>query len=85
MPDGDGIDLIKNIKKQSSTPIIMLTALGEPTDRIDIVYGHHNVNELEPFERYRISYYSRVPEGEDAEGYGISCRCIVDTYSCFQV
>ena len=44
--------------------------IAEPTDRIDIVYGHHNVNELEPFERYRISYYSRVPEGEDAEGYG---------------
>jgi two-component system phosphate regulon response regulator OmpR len=35
MPSGDGINLIQNIKKTSNTPIIMLTAMGENTDKID--------------------------------------------------
>ena len=35
MPTGDGINLIQDIKKTSNTPIIMLTAMGENTDKID--------------------------------------------------
>ena len=42
----------------------------EPTDRIDIIYGDYDKTQLEPFERYKISYYSRIPEGEDAESFG---------------
>jgi two-component system phosphate regulon response regulator OmpR len=34
MPEMDGFDLCKNIRKGSSVPIIMLTARGEVTDRI---------------------------------------------------
>ena len=35
MPSGDGIELIEFIKKLSSTPIIMLTAMGGDNDKID--------------------------------------------------
>jgi len=35
MPSGDGIDLINTIKKKSSTPVIMLTAMGESMNRIE--------------------------------------------------
>ena len=35
MPSGDGINLIKDIKKASKTPVIMLTAMGENNDKID--------------------------------------------------
>ena len=35
MPTGDGINLIKDIKKASKTPIIMLTAMSENNDKID--------------------------------------------------
>ena len=35
MPSGDGIDLIEIIKKKISTPVIMLTAMGEFPHRIE--------------------------------------------------
>ena len=35
MPNGDGINLIQDIKKISKTPVIMLTAMGENNDKID--------------------------------------------------
>ena len=35
MPGGDGIDLIQIIKKKFSTPVIMLTAMGESPYRIE--------------------------------------------------
>ena len=35
MPSGDGIDLIKLIKEKKNTPIIMLTAMGEPENKIE--------------------------------------------------
>jgi DNA-binding response OmpR family regulator len=34
LPDGDGIDLCRQIRRDSRTPIIMLTAMAEETDRI---------------------------------------------------
>ena len=40
MPSGDGINLIEKIKKNKSTPIIMLTAMGEIDNRIKgLKYG----------------------------------------------
>ena len=40
MPSGDGIDLIKIIKKNKNIPVIMLTALGESENRIQgLQYG----------------------------------------------
>ena len=35
MPSGDGINLIEIIKKYSSSPVIMLTAMGEDQSKID--------------------------------------------------
>tara|TARA_B100000959_G_scaffold249718_1_gene277664 strand:- start:357 stop:1040 length:684 start_codon:yes stop_codon:yes gene_type:complete len=35
MPSGDGIDLIRNIKGMSITPVIMLTAMGEDIRKIE--------------------------------------------------
>ena len=35
MPSGDGIDLIKFVKKNSNTPIVMLTAMGEDQNKIE--------------------------------------------------
>ena len=35
MPTGDGINLIRHIKKASNTPIIMLTAMSENNDKIE--------------------------------------------------
>ena len=35
MPSGDGINLIKHIKKASTTPVIMLTAMGEDNQKIE--------------------------------------------------
>jgi len=34
LPDGDGLSLCGQIRKQSSMPIIMLTARGDPMDRV---------------------------------------------------
>ncbi len=40
MPSGDGIDLIKIIKKNKNIPVIMLTAMGESENRIQgLQYG----------------------------------------------
>ena len=40
MPSGDGIDLIKIIKKNNNTPVIMLTAMSESENRIQgLRYG----------------------------------------------
>ena len=34
LPDGDGIEVLKEIRRSFSVPVIMLTARGEDTDRI---------------------------------------------------
>jgi DNA-binding response OmpR family regulator len=34
LPDGDGLDLCRKVRAHSEIPIIMLTAKGDPTDRI---------------------------------------------------
>ena len=35
MPSGDGINLINIIKEKSNTPVILLTAMGEPENKIE--------------------------------------------------
>ena len=35
MPSGDGIDLIKFIKENSNSPVIMLTALDQDKNKIE--------------------------------------------------
>ena len=35
MPTGDGVNLIKVIKKRKPTPVIMLTAMGETSNKIE--------------------------------------------------
>ena len=35
MPSGDGINLVNTIKEKSNTPIILLTAMGEPENKIE--------------------------------------------------
>ena len=35
MPSGDGINLVNIIKEKSNTPIILLTAMGEPENKIE--------------------------------------------------
>ena len=40
MPTGDGIDLIDKIKEKKNTPVIILTAMGESTNKIEgLKYG----------------------------------------------
>lgn len=34
LPDGDGFDVLRRVRAESSIPVVMLTARGEPTDRI---------------------------------------------------
>jgi len=51
LPDGDGIDLCVRIRQEgSSTPIMMLTALGELTDRVAGLDAGADDYILKPFE-----------------------------------
>ena len=50
MPGGDGIDLIQTIKKKSSTPVILLTAMGESFDRIEGLKKQADDYIAKPFE-----------------------------------
>ncbi len=34
LPDGDGLDVAKRVRASSDVPIVMLTARGDPTDRV---------------------------------------------------
>jgi DNA-binding response OmpR family regulator len=46
LPDADGIEICKNLKKNdkySSIPIIMLTAKGEETDILDYLWGDEKI------------------------------------------
>ena len=50
MPTGDGLDLIKIIKKINSTPVIMLTAMGESANKIEGVKFGADDYLAKPFE-----------------------------------
>ena len=71
MPSGDGIDLIEIIKKNSNTPIIMLTAMGESENRIQgLKYGADDylLKPFEPEELYlRIRKLLRLYDSETSK------------------
>jgi len=71
MPSGDGIDLIKIIKKNNNTPVIMLTAMGESGSRIQgLKYGADDYlsKPFEPEELYlRIQKLLFLYEGESSQ------------------
>ena len=50
MPGGDGIDLIQTIKKKSSTPVILLTAMGESFNKIEGLKKKADDYVAKPFE-----------------------------------
>jgi two-component system phosphate regulon response regulator OmpR len=50
MPGGDGIDLIQFIKKKSSVPVIMLTAMGESSNKIEGLKKQADDYVAKPFE-----------------------------------
>ena len=50
MPGGDGIDLIQFIKKKSSVPVIMLTAMGESSNKIEGLKKKADDYVAKPFE-----------------------------------
>ena len=73
MPGGDGIDLIHTIKEKSSTPVIMLTAMGESTNRIEglkIGADDYLTKPFEPEELYLriknlLEYYNQKSNQKD--------------------
>ena len=71
MPSGDGIDLIEIIKKNSNTPVIMLTAMGESENRIQgLKYGADDylLKPFEPEELYlRIRKLLRLYDSETSK------------------
>ncbi len=71
MPSGDGIDLIKKIKQNNSSPVIMLTAMGESENRIQgLKYGADDYlsKPFEPEELYlRIQKLIKLYEEETKE------------------
>jgi len=71
MPSGDGIDLIEIIKKNSNTPVIMLTAMGESENRIQgLKYGADDylLKPFEPEELYlRIRKLLRLYDNETSK------------------
>ena len=60
MPGGDGINLIHTIKKKSSTPVILLTAMGESNNRIEGLKIGADDYVAKPFEPEEL--YLRIKE-----------------------
>jgi len=50
MPSGDGINLVNIIKEKSNTPIILLTAMGEPENKIEGLKSGADDYLAKPFE-----------------------------------
>ena len=78
MPSGDGIDLIKYIKKKSNIPIIMLTAMGENNSKIHglkIGADDYVAKPFEPEELYLriinlLKLYENINQEELRIGFG---------------
>ncbi len=78
MPSGDGIDLIKHIKKTFQTPVLMLTAMGEDINKIDGLKkgaDDYLAKPFEPEELYLriqnlLKLYSNVNQSEIQIGFG---------------
>lgn len=78
MPSGDGVDLISKIKKNSKTPVILLTAMGENNNKI---YGlktgadDYITKPFEPEELYLrienlLTLYDGINQSELRIGFG---------------
>ena len=78
MPSGDGIDLIKYIKKGSNIPVIMLTAMGEDNSKIHglkIGADDYVAKPFEPEELYLriinlLKLYENINKEELRIGFG---------------
>ena len=78
MPSGDGIDLIKYIKKGSNIPVIMLTAMGEDNNKIHglkIGADDYVAKPFEPEELYLriinlLKLYENINQEELRIGFG---------------
>jgi len=78
MPSGDGIDLIKYIKKGSDIPVIMLTAMGENNSKIQglkIGADDYVAKPFEPEELYLriinlLKLYENINQEELRIGFG---------------
>ena len=78
MPSGDGIDLIKYIKKESNIPVIMLTAMGENNSKIHglkIGADDYVAKPFEPEELYLriinlLKLYKNINQEELRIGFG---------------
>lgn len=78
MPSGDGIDLIKYIKKRSNIPVIMLTAMGEDNSKIHglkIGADDYVAKPFEPEELYLriinlLKLYENINQEELRIGFG---------------
>ena len=78
MPSGDGIDLIEFIKTKSNSPIIMLTAMNEDSNRIDglkIGADDYLAKPFEPEELYLricnlLSLYKNISRKKNKVSFG---------------
>jgi DNA-binding response OmpR family regulator len=77
LPDGDGFDVLRRVRASSAIPVLMLTARGDPTDRIvglELGADDYLPKPFEPREllaRLRaILRRQRSPEGRDVLRFG---------------
>ena len=78
MPTGDGINLIRDIKKSSKTPIIMLTAMSENNEKIDGLKTGTDDYLSKPFEpeelflriKNLLKLYENINQAELLFGFG---------------
>jgi len=77
LPDGDGFDVLRRVRASSEIPVLMLTARGDPTDRIvglELGADDYLPKPFEPRElraRLRaILRRQRSPEGRDLLRFG---------------
>ncbi len=78
MPSGDGINLVNIIKEKSNTPIILLTAMGEPENKIEglkIGADDYLAKPFEPEELYLriqklLNLFSDINENSEIINFG---------------
>ena len=78
MPSGDGINLVNIIKEKSNTPIILLTAMGEPENKIEglkIGADDYLAKPFEPEELYLriqklLNLFSDINEKSEIVNFG---------------
>lgn len=74
LPDGDGLDLIANIRTWSQTPIIVLSARDQESDKIkaldagadDYLTKPFSINELLARVRTQLRRWAQIDKGDDA-------------------